>query len=230
MCSPVSASCATMVPRPLRSPPANPSTTFPSAIERRVAVAQAGGVVAGAHLPALLAGLRIEGDQHGVGRAEVDRVAEHGDAPVPAERLRLLDVLGVAARVHPGDVARQHVERGDATAALGDVHQPVGHDRRRHPAAVVAHRPRPDETQVGDVVAVDLVERAEPGHVVGPPVAYPVAVLRVEQPLLGDRLPLGVVGLPERGAGLEHQEGGQAHQYESSVSMVSHRLSPRLDP
>ena len=208
-----------------------PQYDLPVCDQRRVAVAQAGGVVARAHLPALLAGLRVEGDQHRVGRAEVDRVAEHGDTPVPAERLRLLDVLGIAARIHPGDVARQHVEGGDPAAALRDVHQPVGHDRRRHPAAVVAHRPGPDQAQVGDVAAVDLVERAEPGDVVGPAVAHPVAVLRIEQPLLGDRLPLGVVvGLPQRGAGLHEEETGQANQHESAASMISHRLSPCSHP
>ena len=157
-------------------------------------------VVAGAHLPALLAGLRVERHQGRVGRAPVDRVAVDRHAAVPVHRLRLVDVLRVAAGVDPGHVAGDDVERGHAAAAFRHVHQAVGHDRRRDPAAPVPHRVRPDELQVADVLPVDLVEGAEPGDVVGPPEAHPVAVLRGEQALLGDGLPRRLVRLRECGA------------------------------
>ena len=153
-------------------------------------VPQSDRVVAGVHLPALLPRHGVQRNQRGVRRTPVDRVAMDRHAPVPHVGLRKLDIFGVAARVHPHDVAGYHVERGDPAAPLGHVHQPVGDDRRRDPARDVAHRIGPDEPQVVDVRAVDLIERAEPRHVVGPAIAHPVAVLRSEQPLLGDRLPL----------------------------------------
>ena len=191
--------------------------------QRGVRMPQPGGVVAGAHLPALLARAGIEDDQRGVRRAPVDRVAVDRHAAVAVEGLRLLDVLGVAARVLPHDVAGHDVEARDAAAPLGDVHQAVGDDRRRHPAAVVAHRVGPDETQVADRLPVDLLERTEPGHVVRPPEAHPVAVPRIEQPFVGDRLPVALLRLAERGAGLQQQETGEERQNEQAVSECSHR-------
>ena len=191
--------------------------------QRGVRMPQSGGVVAGAHLPALLARAGIQDHQRGVRGAPVDRVAVDRHAAVTVEGLRLLDVLGVAARVLPHDVASRDVEAGDAAAPFGDVHQPVGDDRRRHPAAPVAHRVGPDETQVADRLAIDLLERTEPGHVVRPPEVHPVAVPRIEQPLVGDRLPVPLLRLPERGAGLQQLETGEERQNEQAVSECSHR-------
>ena len=193
--------------------------------QRGMGVPQPGRVVAGAHLPPLLPRQGVQGDQRGIRRAPVDRVAVDRHAPVPHEGLRTLDVLGVAPLVQPRNVARHDVERGDPAAAFGHVHQPVGDDRRRDPARDIAHRIGPDEPQVADVRAVDLVERAEPRHVVGPPIAHPVAVLRVEQPVRGDRLP--VDRRLRRGAAPHGETGPDQARDESSESALWHLWSPR---
>ncbi len=103
------------------------------------------------------------------------------------ERLRHSHVLGEPALVNPHHVAGHGVESDDPAAALGHVHQPVGHDRRRQPAPVVAHRVRPHRPQTRDAGAVDLSERTECRHVVGPAIVHPVTGLRGLQSRRRDR-------------------------------------------
>ncbi len=78
-------------------------------------------------LPGDLAGLRVERDQHGFQRREVDLVAVqcHAAAGVVqrAEPLRQL------ALVAPEQVARGRIERQHLTVRRADEHNPVVHDR-----------------------------------------------------------------------------------------------------
>ena len=140
-----------------------------------MAVAFAEAVIAGLHLPAHLPGARVEGDEVRVGGAPVQRVVEDRDAAVAREGFRHRHVLGEPPLVDPHHVAGHGIECDHSAAALGDVHQAVGHHRRRQPPAVVAHRVRPHRPQPSDRGAIDLGERAEAGHVVGAAIVRPVA-------------------------------------------------------
>ncbi len=159
--------------------------------ERRMRVPSLVVEVTRPRLPHLHAGAGVERDQVRVGRAPVDVVSVQRDTAMLVVRLRSPDVVGVLPLVHPAHVSGRRVERGDPPEPLGDVHDTVRHDRGRHPACGRLDRVRPYEPQLVDVVPVDLVERAIALHVVRAPVAHPVPVLRSEQTLLRDRLPLG---------------------------------------
>ncbi len=157
-------------------------------------MAFAGLVVARLHVEAHVARARIERDEVHVRGAPVDRVAVNRHAARAWISLGRGDVVGEPARVNPLDFAGRHVERDHSAAALGHVHQAVRDDRRRDPTAVVAHGVAPHGTQLGDVAAIDLPQRAEAFDVVGAPIAEPVARLRIQQTLVGDRLPVVELG------------------------------------
>ena len=101
------------------------------------------------------------------------------------------DVVGKPPLVDPHHVAGHGVEGDHPAAALGHVHQAVGHHRRRQPAPVVAHRVGPHRPQSRDGGAIDLGERAEAGHVVGAAIVGPVAGLGRLQPGGADARPRG---------------------------------------
>ena len=111
--------------------------------------------------------------------------------------------------VYPQDVPCYRVHRRDRAAAFRDVHDAVGHYRRRCPSAVVPEGVTPDRAEPLHIGPVDLVEWAESLDVVSPPVVQPVTVFRLGQPLVRDRLPSRALCLCEHGARREkvHQEG-----------------------
>ena len=146
-------------------------------------------VVTRLRFPQLVARARIERDEKAVGRREIDHVAIHAYTAVTWIRLRLRDVLRIRAHVLPDELARDGVEGEHAAATLGDIHEPVRDDRRRDPAAVVAHRVRPHRAQAFHAAAIDLAQRAEGLDVVGAPIAEPIAGRGRAQALGGDRVP-----------------------------------------
>ncbi len=186
--------------------------------QRRVRVAFAGLVVAGPHFPELRSRARVERDEKAVGRRKIDDVAVHTHAAMARIRFRRCDVLRIGAHVLPDELARDGIEREHAAAALGDVYEPVRDDRRRDPAAVVAHRVRPDGAQPLDRAAVDLAQRAIGLDVVSAPIAEPIAGLGCAQALGGDRLPVAARRLCLRGGrqnysqGASHSARGKRHR------------------
>ena len=69
----------------------------------------------------------------------------------------------------PHQIAGGCAETEHSPAAFDDVHEAVGDDGRRKPAAVVRHRVAPDRSELPDVGPVDLGERTVGMAVVGPP-------------------------------------------------------------
>ena len=116
--------------------------------------------------PFLLARPVVERQQMAVGRLDIDRRAEHGDAavadvPSAARRPGGVPQLASAARVERPDViGNRHVQD-----AVDDDRRALD-DRRRRAAAAGRSRGgdamRPAERQRSDVAAVDRRQRAEP--------------------------------------------------------------------
>ena len=108
--------------------------------------------------------------------------------PCPAAELRMLpDVGGQVAPVVPHAVAGRRVERFDVIVArMGDVEDAVI-DERPNLLRSLIHRIHPGEAQLRDVVAGDLIERAERLEVVGAVYHQPVRRVGVAQHRVGDR-------------------------------------------
>ncbi len=155
--------------------------------QRRMRMTLAVPVIGRLRLPEHLARAPVERNQIAVGRAPVDRITVDRNAAVAPGGFGQRDIVREAAGLLPDQLAGQRIEGDDAPRALGNVHEPVGDDRGCDPAAVVPHRIGPDETQVVDVTAIDLGQRAVRGHVIGATIVDPVAGLRIMQPLVRDR-------------------------------------------
>ena len=117
-------------------------------------------------LPLGLAGARVERDQLVVGGGDVDAPGAVGDAA--ADRLRQLELRAGEEvdrrRVGPADLAGGGVDGEDLVDAGVVVHRAADHDREGLPGALpLAAGAGPGDLQVGDVVAVDLVEVGEVG-------------------------------------------------------------------
>ena len=145
------------------------------------------------HVPRHLAGAGVERHEVRVAQRQkelvvVERHAAHGR--VDAEPLL------------PDQIAALAVERLDDAVAVVEEDDAVVRERRRLVGAALAHRRHPRELQLRDVVAGDLVERAEIARRLIPPQHRPVAGRRVAQHVVGDA---GVVanlagdGQPEHG-------------------------------
>jgi len=112
--------------------------------------------------PALLAGVRVEGDKPSVGAHEVEPVAVHADAAVADEVAAVVDPI-----VLPEELALARVD-GENVVGDGEVEDSVDQQRRGldHRVADAALRTDaadlvgPGGGQRGDVGGVDLGERA----------------------------------------------------------------------
>src|SRR5262249_25575160 len=98
-------------------------------------------------------------------------------------------VFGIRSLVNPSYLAGLDVECQDASVTFGNIHNPIGDDRRRNPSTLIPYWITPDRTQSPDVRAVNLRERTETVDVESSPIAQPVTGSRVEQSLFGNRLP-----------------------------------------
>ena len=127
-------------------------------------------------VPDLLAGVAVEADQVGVERRHVEPVAPGGEAAVDgvaAER----QVFGQRFLVVPELRAGLAVDGVGVVPGRGHVHDAVDHQRRAFEAVEHAGLERPDRDQPGDVLGVDLLERAVAVAVVGAAVHQPVGVV-----------------------------------------------------
>ncbi len=135
--------------------------------------------------PHFLAGLGIERDQHRVGGGEQHLVAPQPDAAIG--RMQRRHVLGERTLVTPQQIAGLGVEREQLVAGRGHEHHAVVDDRRRLMALDLAGGEAPDRLQPAHIGGRDLPERAVAPAVIGAAEMQPVAVLRLLQPLGGDR-------------------------------------------
>ena len=149
--------------------------------ERSAGDAVAGPGVGHRVIPHDIAGLHVE--RHHV------RVRRRHVQPVPVEREAALDrrraVTRQPSRVLPEQVARRRIDRLHLVAEAVHEHHAVVHERRRFIGAV-RQRPAPGETQIGDVLPVDLRERAEAHVVGGAAPRQPVPVGGVREHAVGD--------------------------------------------
>ena len=116
----------------------------------------------------------------------------------------------------PEQVAAGGVERVHDVAGAGEEHHALVHDRGGLLRARL-HRPRPGQLELPDVVAVDLIQRAVPPSVAGPPPVQPALGRRIGQQRVGDgargrrldgrRLGSGSLGGRRRGDGENAQRG-----------------------
>ena len=126
--------------------------------------------------PHRLAGVGIERDQPAVEHAHEDLPLVHGDAPVH----HVAAGQAVVGLVDPGVVTPQplaggRIEGEDDAPRTGRVHDTVDDDRGGLEATIGAGVEAPGKPQIGDVVRVDLIERAEALLEVGSAVDAPVA-------------------------------------------------------
>ena len=159
--------------------------------------ALAGPDVAVSRVPDLLAGLGVERDHVGGQGGDEHLALGDGDAPVHVAAAQR-HVERRRGPVLPQDVAGLGVERPHPAVPAGDVHDAVDDERGRlervrRLARVQAHRAAledPFGLELGDVLLVDLVQRAVALPVVGAVVREPVLRLRagVEDALVGERV------------------------------------------
>ena len=177
--------------------------------QRAAAVEVALGGVGDLGLPDDLAGARIERHDVRVGGVQDDPVLVDRDAavrPAAAPRGRKLPAI------LPQQVAGGGVERLHDVAGTGQEHHPVVHDRRGLLRPRL-HRPGPDQTEIADVAAGDLLQRAVAPPVLRPAPVQPALRRRVGQQRVGDRTDGGRLTGRRRGIRLllglfERAEGG----------------------
>ena len=181
-------------------------------------------VVRRARLPGRLAGARVDGDDVRVGGQVVEVLAVQGEVPRAVAELPVLaDVVRLLPLVVPDQVAGGGVERLQVVVArLGDVHHAVV-DQRPDLLRPLLHRAHPGEPELSDVVAVDLIQRAEGLEVVGAVRHQPVGGIRVAEHLVRDRHEF--LFLPGRGqlglqAGFGRRRLPESHS--STTTMPAH--------
>ena len=135
--------------------------------------------------PDLLAGLGVERHQHRLCRGEKDLVAIKTDAAIG--RMQRNHVFGERALVTPQHFAGLGFEREQLVAGRRREHHAVVHDRRRLMAFDLSGGEAPDRLQAAHILRRDVRERAVTPTIVGAAEHQPVAVLRLFQPLGGDR-------------------------------------------
>ena len=155
-------------------------------------------VVRRARFPVGLAGARVDGDDLRVGGQVIEVLAVQREVPrAVAELAVLADVVRLLPLVVPDQVAGGGVDRLQVVVArLGDVHHAVV-DQRPDLLGPLFHRSHPGQPELPDVVAVDLIERAEGLEIVGAVRHQPVGGVRVAEHLVRDRHELLL--LPGRG-------------------------------
>jgi hypothetical protein len=134
-------------------------------------------------VPDLLAGPRVDGDEMTVvGRPEHAVLPERDALHDHQVRVRL---RRDAVAVGPERAAVRGVHRHDF-AVLHDVHHAIDDNRRRFHLVEILRAPGPFQRQPADVVARDLVERAEPVTGIVAAVGQPVVrlALGVDDPLV----------------------------------------------
>ena len=150
-------------------------------------------------VPGHLARAGVERHHVGVRRVDVDLVAVDRDRAGPhagpngLERLGGLEVAAVLPDAVPGD----GIDGLHDVPRARDVHHAVV-DQRSRLAEAAADRPPPDELQLVDVGAVDLVQRAVAPTVERSPPVQPVGGIRFLQHRVGDRLEVALLRLGRR--------------------------------
>ena len=165
--------------------PRHADDDLPVERQRRQRQVVPGLVVLHRHVPAHAARARVERDEMPVHRAEEHRVVENRDAAIDRRRADDDDVGRDGRRVGPHGPSGAHVERRDGARRFGDVHDAVGHERRRlHHAR--PHLVRPRHLEARDGLAVDLIQRRVALRLVGPGIGEPVLRLAhgAQQPLI----------------------------------------------
>ena len=136
--------------------------------------------LAGAGLPALLAGAGVQADHVAVGRGVENYVLING------ERFGARGAGGGRwnlALVLPDEIAIGGVERFDDGARFHQVHDAVVHDRNGF-AGARAQAARPGHAELADVGAIHLLQRAEALRVVGAAVHQPVVRAGMQEHVL----------------------------------------------
>ena len=154
----------------------------------------------------------IERDNETIRSGHVDQVAVQADAPVGGVHLR--EVLGKVALVSPQQFAARGVQCQHVVVGRGHEHRTVVDHRGRLVAFAHSGRERPDGLEAGDILGVDLIERAVALGVVRTPVHQPVLGLRTEQPFIGHRRVL-------------RRKSGCGHASKQRTQHMSHGFSPR---
>ncbi len=166
---------------------------------------------------------RVEGEDVVVRAGVDDDVVVDGDVPVDADEAGdhvLGGVVGHRPAVLPDEIARRGVERLDDVVGVRRVQHAVVDQRRALLAPLAPERARPDQPQIGDVVAIDLLERA---------VAPAVERAAPHQPVAGGRILEHRVGNRHE-AGRRLGERGARHERQHAVARAasSMRLAVRL--
>ena len=161
-------------------------------------------------VPEQFAGLRVQRDDVGVERGEIDLVLVEADPAV--RRVQLKEIVGQLALVPPQELAGLGVEGEHLVLRRAHEHDAVVHDGWRLVAFGHARREAPDRHEVLHVAGVDLLERAVAPGVIGSPVHQPVLGLGTHEPLIGHRCVAGGAGGGARARRrLRHADGARPH-------------------
>src|SRR5262245_888472 len=146
----------------------------------------AGLVVGNCCCPDFTAGLRIEGNKHGLSSSVINFVGIQRHTAVRV--MRNAGPLRPRPSVTPENVARLRVDSDHLIVGRRNEHHTVVDDRRGFVDSAFAGRERPHRAQPRNVLRRDLLQRTVALAVVGTPDHQPVARLGVLQPFRRHRL------------------------------------------
>ena len=161
-------------------------------------------------VPDHLAGLRVQREDVVVHAGVDDQLAVDRDVPVGVDQGAdhvIAEIVRAIPPVLPDQVAGHRVDGLDDVARVGHEQHAVA-DQRGPLLAARRERPRPDQPEIADVVAVDLVERAVAPAVQRPAPHQPLVRTRVLQLRVGHRADAVRFLREDRRPGRDRQDDG----------------------
>jgi len=119
-------------------------------------------VVGHRHVPAQVAGTRIERDQMRIRAAVVHRISQNRHATIYFSAAQA-QIAGDLFAVTPQRASCAGIHRNHTVRRLGDKHHAIDNDWRRGKRIQFVNLPHPGDPQLAYVSRVDLVERRVTG-------------------------------------------------------------------
>jgi hypothetical protein len=150
-------------------------------------VLRAAPVVEDLGFPGDFAGACVERVREIVGAVVENVLAVDCEVTVDRRKRNVVAVVALhGAAVFPQQIARGSVEGLRKIVRVREVHDPVI-DQRRAFLHALRERPRPNQAQIVDIAAIDLVERAVPPVIERAAPHEPIGGIRILQHGIGDR-------------------------------------------